>query len=217
MMGYCATLLASVKIDIMTKAYWHYIWTKLRVIKPWYFFAAFLLFGLLSVYALRANNLHMAQLRSAVYAADKNNGNVTQALQNLRAYVGSHMNTNLSGGPNAVYPPIQLKYTYDRLITAKSAQTADYNSQIYTQAQRYCEATIPTGFSGSYRITCIEDYVTTHNASPTYIPSDLYKFDFYSPRWTPDLAGWSLVLSALSLVLFAFFWLARRLVKALAN
>jgi hypothetical protein len=27
------------------------------------------------------------------------------------------------------------------------------------------------------------------------VPEGLYKFDFVSPRWSPDLAGWSLVFT----------------------
>lgn len=167
------------------------------------------MFGALAVYELRANNLHMAYLRDQVYAADQQNGDVNGALQQLRSYVGSHMNTQLSSGQNAVYPPIQLKYTYDRLIAAKAQNSADYNSQIYTQAQDFCQAKIPNGFSGRYRIDCIQEYVKSHRGSLNYIPADLYKFDFYTPFWSPDLAGWSIVLSMLCLVLFAVFWLYR--------
>jgi len=187
----------------MTKASPQHLWKTSRTTQPWaYALALFVLFAGLSVYSLRSNNLHMATLRDKVYAADKAGTGIDEALQNLRDYVGHHMNTNLSSGENAVYPPIQLKYTYDRLINAKASGSNDANARIYTDAQKYCEAKIPTGFSGRYRISCIQSYVASHHASSDYINSDLYKFDFYSPRWSPDVAGWSLVLAVLSF--FAF-------------
>src|SRR5438105_3803142 len=78
----------------MNKRRLHHLWTKLRIIKPWYFLVLALVSGVVCVFALRANNEHMIRLRDAVYSADKNNTDVQQALRNLQAYVTSHMNTN---------------------------------------------------------------------------------------------------------------------------
>jgi hypothetical protein len=178
---------------------------KIHGINPWYFFAAFLVFGVISIVALRQNNLHMAKLRTAVYTADEKGQGVEEALQNLRSFVNSHMNTNLSAGNNGVYPPVQLKYTYQRLVQAAGAQTGSANAQVYTDAQKQCEQQIPTGFSGRVRLDCIEAYVEQHgNGQVTNIPDSLYKFDFASPSWSPDVAGLSLVAAILSLLLFVY-------------
>jgi hypothetical protein len=197
----------------MDKRYAHHLWTRIRPIKPWYFLALTVFFAILSAYSLRNNYTHMVRLREQVYAADKAGQGVNEALQDLRGFVGHHMNTNLTTGDTSVYPPIQLKYTYDRLIQAKSQQTSDYNAQIYTKAQKYCESKIPSGFSGRYRIACIQRYVTSHNASATYISPDMYKFDFYSPRWSPDLAGGSIVLGIVSFAGFLVALLIRTVVR----
>lgn len=164
--------------------------------------------------ALRHNNLEMVQLRNAVYQADKSGNNVEGALYNLRTYVYAHMNTGLSTN-GSVYPPIQLKYTYQRLLQAAQAKAATVNAQLYTDAQEYCQATIPNGFSGRYRVPCIESYISSHGGQETVsIPSAMYKFDFVSPRWSPDLAGYSLLLSGLlGILLFirlAAGWLLNR-------
>lgn len=148
----------------------------------------------------------MIILRDAVYAADKNDGNVEAALQNLRTYVYGHMNTDLAAGPNAVHPPVQLKYTYDRLVQAASQKVEAANATLYTDAQSYCQALIPTGFSGRYREGCINQYVTTHGASAQSIPKNLYEFDFVSPKWSPDLAGWSLITTVIFALAALFFW-----------
>lgn len=194
---------ASFMVD---KRHLHHLWTKIRPIRPWYFVVLAIISGIVCVFALRSNNEHMITLRNAVYTADKNNGNVEQALQNLRKYVYGHMNTDLAAGPNAVHPPIQLKYTYDRLVQAASQQVETSNSHLYTDAQAYCQALIPTGFSGRYRESCINQYVTTHGASAQQIPKNLYEFDFVSPKWSPDVAGWSLIATVVFMLAALGFW-----------
>ncbi|HUA13526.1 MAG TPA: hypothetical protein VL989_03445 [Candidatus Sulfotelmatobacter sp.] len=168
--------------------------------KPWYFLVLALISGLICVFALRANNEHMIKLRSAVYAADKSDTNVSEALQNLQAYVTRHMNTSLSTS-NGIYPPIQLKYTYQRLLDQESTTAANNNATLYTDAQNYCQATVPGAFSGRTRIPCIEQYIESHTSLPA-VPTSLYEFDFISPTWSPDLAGWSMAVAIILVVAF---------------
>jgi hypothetical protein len=171
---------------------------KVHSVSPWYFFAVFLFFGVIWIGAMRSNNVHMAKLRDAVYAADERGSGVEEALQNLRSYVNTHMNTSLRTG-NGVYPPVQ------RLVQASGQQATSANSQIYSDAQRTCEQQIPTGFSGRVRLDCITNYVEQHGVTQTSsIPDSLYKFDFASPWWSPDLAGFSLVATILSFFLFLY-------------
>ena len=155
------------------------------------------------VFALRANNEQMIKLRNAVYATDKNNTNVETALQQLQTYVTSHMNTNLSSGNGTVYPPIQLTYTYQRILAAQKQAALTDNTQLYTAAQTYCQQQDPVDFSGRNRVPCIEQYVESHSATQLpAIPASLYEFSFISPSWSPDLAGWSMLAAAVSGVLF---------------
>jgi hypothetical protein len=171
-------------------------------VKPQYFLAVAVLSTVVAVVALRSNNEHMITLRQAVYTADKNNTDINQPLKELQNYVTTHMNTNLSSGPNAPYPPVQLKYTYERLVAANGSAVTAANNQIYTEAQKACEQQNSADFSGRNRVPCIEQYVKSHNAAmPPVISDSLYKFSFLSPTWSPDLAGWSLVVAALSYAL----------------
>jgi hypothetical protein len=169
----------------------------------------------IGILALRANNEHMIALRDTVYAADKDNKDVETALKNLQHYVVTHMNTDLGGGKTGVYPPVQLKYTYDRLVQAESDALAKSNTDFYTQAQKYCEAQNPSGFFGATRIGCVQDYLTSHDTQHQIapIPDALYKFAFISPKWSPDLAGWSLVVTAFGAVLFAISLTVKRFFK----
>jgi hypothetical protein len=184
----------------MNKKSAHHKLVQLRHFKVKYLLLAALVFGALAVIALRNNNQHMAQLRQAVFTADAQNGDVEKALENLRGYVSGHMNTSLTSASNGVYPPIQLKYTYTRLVQAAGSQSSSNSNSVYAEAQKACEAQIPTGFSGRYRLDCIEQYVEAHGGAPvSSIPDSLYKFDFVSPTWSPDVAGLSLLATALCL------------------
>ncbi|MBX4190739.1 hypothetical protein KW794_01490 [Candidatus Saccharibacteria bacterium] len=158
----------------------------------------FIASSLLCVLALRHNNIQMERLRDVVYATDQNNGDVNAALNNLRRYVYSHMNTNLSSGRNNIKPPIQLKYTYQRLYDARLAQVQTANQQIYTDGQFYCHTHADQN-SVTAQQGCIQNYAVNHGVKDANIniPPGLYQFDFVSPGWSPDLAGWSLVASAI--------------------
>jgi hypothetical protein len=198
----------------MGKRHLHHILNRLRQAHALYFIVAIAVTVFVAVSALRQNNIRAIELRDTVLEVDKQNGDTEAALRDLREYVYGHMNTSLSV-PGGAYPPVQLKYRYERLVAAQ--KTADQgNSQLATEAQNYCEAQMPTGRS-LYRIDCIQNYILTHGAAATKtIPDSLYKFDFVPPVWSPDLAGWSLVLLAVLLLLFitrtiALIWLKHSL------
>jgi hypothetical protein len=200
----------------MDKRKLHHLWTLIRPIKVWYIAALLLVSAGICVMALRDNNLVMVQLRDDVYAADRDGKDVEGALQKLRAHVYGHMNTELSTGNN-VYPPIQLKYTYQRLQQAEKDRVKQDNAKIYTDAQSHCEKQNPSGFSGRGRVPCIEEYVSSHGVKETTIPDAMYKFDFVSPSWSPDLAGFSLIASALFLLLLVVRIAAGRILKSLTK
>lgn len=191
---------------------------RLRPISYWYFIVIFLVSGFVAAYALRQNNLRAIELRDRVLQVDKENGDVEAALKELRAYTYSHMNSRLSSD-TGIYPPIQLKYRYERLVAAEQQRVEGDNQDIYAAAQQDCERRFPGGLSGSNRLPCIREYIDSHGspeAQPQPIPDSLYKFDFVSPVWSPDLAGWSLVVAAVALLLLitrlaAQIWLRHKL------
>lgn len=181
----------------------HRAWVRIRPISHWYLLAACIVFMTISLLALRQNNLNAIKLRDKVIATDEANGDVEATLRELREYVHSHMNARLSGGPNAIYPPIQLKFRYERLLEAEKERVSTVNEKVYSEAQGICEQRFPTGLSGGGRVPCIEQYVTENGAKEKPIPESLYKFDFISPVWSPDVAGWTLILAMFTGLLFA--------------
>jgi preprotein translocase subunit SecF len=144
----------------------------------------------------------MIELRDAVYVTDKNNGDVNKALNDLRSYIYGHMNTSPSSGNNNIKPPVQLKYTYQRLYDAQLAQVQNANQAIYSGAQLFCHANANQN-STQAQLACIQNYAVNHGVrnADINIPAGLYQFDFVSPRWSPDLAGWTLLLSGLLFIL----------------
>lgn len=162
----------------------------------------------IAVFSLRQNNLNMLKLRQQVVDVDASGGDVNAALIELRNYVFSHMNTQLRTS-DAGEPPIQLVASYNRYIADQQAKlTQSGKSDIYTNAQATCERSAPTL---SERVNCIQLFVAENGgevAEINYPPKDLYSFDFASPTWSPDLAGFSLLFA----IIFALLLVVRLVV-----
>jgi hypothetical protein len=196
----------------MNKRWLHHYYTRVRFIRPWYLLLAALIFFAAGTYGLRQNNLKMVELRERVTVADEKNGDVEEALKNLRNYVYSHMNTNLSGA-QSINPPVQLKYRYERLVAGQQEIADQKTEQIKEQAEAICARRHPGEGYNSPRVACVQDYVRQNAVQPQDIPEDLYKFDFVSPRWTPDFAGISLALGVAFSALFITWLVLERWVR----
>lgn len=199
----------------MAKRQVHKLRNKLDWLSPWYLLALALVFGTVSAYAMRQNNLTMIKLRNQIFTADKANGDVEVALRSLREFIYSHMNTNLNS-QNSVRPPIQLKYTYDRLVKSEHKQITATNAKIYSKAEQACQRFFVAGRAGPASAPCIKAYVNAHLIKEQPIPDALYKFDFVSPIWTPDLAGITLAIAISLLIFFGLrlgleFWVKHEL------
>lgn len=179
----------------MNKRRLHHEYKRLQKIKPVYLLAAALFFLVLGIYGLRQNYSEMVKLRTAVSTADEQNGDVEAALRNLREFVYGHMNTDLSSGNVSIKPPIQLKYRYERLAKQEEKRVGKENQAVKEEAEKTCLKQYPGRVFNSNRVNCVAKYIAAKSATANPVPSDLYKFDFISPHWSPDLAGISLLMS----------------------
>lgn len=186
----------------MNKRYLHHVWAKLRPVSYWYFLAAFLAFGIIFILSYRQNNIRMIELRDRVFAADEANGDIAGALNDLRQYVYGHMNARLVSGDTAIRPPIQLKHHYERLVNKENERLESQKAALTKEAEQVCRQKFPNTLNVTGLAPCIEGYVMEKATAKQEIPKELYQFDFVSPRWSPDLAGWSLVLAAIFGLLF---------------
>lgn len=179
------------------------MWHRIQDISLLGIIVALIISAGISIFALRANNLKMTKLRQAVYVADEKGINIEPALRDLRAFVYGHMNTNLRAGSSSSEPPIQLVNRFNKAVAAEQARVAAQNNstKVYADAQAQCErASLPL----TARAQCIQDYVSTHGNGVPQLnlpPKEFYTFDFASPFWSPDLAGWSLVVTVALFVL----------------
>lgn len=201
----------------MNKRKLHHIHKQISAVKPGYLLAATVVCGCISVYALRQNNYKMIELRQAVIVADEQNGDVEGALQRLREHVHGHMNTDLSSGDFAIKPPIQLKARYERLMAQEQDKIKQANESITKQGEAICAERFPAGGYNASRVECIQDYVAQNAGKADPVPDELYKFDFVSPRWSPDLAGWSLVFTGIFLLTFAARLVVSKVLKRLSH
>lgn len=164
----------------------------------------------LAAYFLRQNNLTMLDLRSEVSRIDEQTGDLEEiapALDELKGYVLTHMNTSLGDG-------LELPGAYNTAVekARKAAEdSGSANSKVYALAQEICE---DPNILLSARAQCIQDFVLD-NAEPgsdpqelEFPPTELYTVNYISPQWSVDPAGISVLLSIILAIwlLYLIIW-----------
>jgi hypothetical protein len=180
----------------------------LHRIKTWQLIVLLVISGFIAATFLRLDNIGMVQRREAVLSADKEGDQTTiiQRLYDLQRYVSAHMNTDLGRG---VY--LESSYTRD-LQNWQSTQYGDSNpnGNIYEKAQEVCAPRF-SHYSTAY-LQCttseLEKYPAAADpANSTSKPrQEAYIHSYTSPFWSPDFAGWSVVIFivVLGLILVRF-------------
>lgn len=169
---------------------------QLQRIKTWQLVVLLIIALFISLTFLRLNNIGMVERRGAVTAADEaGDDQVTiNRLYDLQRYVSAHMNTDMGKG---IY--LQASYKRDVQKAYNTASADDNpNGNIYKKAQEVCAPRF-TAWSQAY-VQCtfseISKYPAAHDlASGVKLPpADMYLHVFTSPLWSPDFAGWSIVV-----------------------
>lgn len=174
---------------------------KLNALKTWQLIIVLVLVLFAAATAIRLNNVGMVQRRDGVYSADEagDEAVVYQRLLTLREYSSSHMNANTD--------LFSLHHQYDRdnqkaleEAQKRSEHSENPNGNIYKKAADICDPQFP-GYSQAY-LQCFMNELAKYPSSGSIDdsvnlpPAELYQYNFASPIWTPDLAGWA-VLAAL--------------------
>lgn len=168
----------------------------LRQVKTWQLIVLLILVGVVAATFLRLNNIGMIERRAAVLSADKEGDQevVIKRLYDLQRYVSSHMNTDLGRG-------VYLESSYARdLQTWQETQYGDRNpnGNIYKKAQEACAPRF-SSYSAAY-LQCTTSELAKYPsadelASDTSKPSqETYIHAFAAPLWTPDFAGWTVLV-----------------------
>jgi hypothetical protein len=166
------------------------------------FGALTIFFVVLSVIGLTQNSKGAKERYDTLIAVDQAGGDVETALNDLRTFIYSHMNTQI-GSETGIRPPIQLKGTYERLVAAEEQKLAKANEAIYAAAQNECEQKFSAGSLRNGRVQCVEEYLLANGVQAQPVEDDFYKFDFVPPRWSADLAGISILLAGIFGLIFA--------------
>ena len=174
-----------------------------QLITVWGFLLLALVAGFITINAYIGNSKEAKKRYDALVATDSAGGDVEKSLLELRTYIYGHMNTTL-GNPTGVKPVIQLKGTYDHLVVAEQARIKQANDDAYGRGQQECQKQFPIANQGKLRIACITQFVTSNIAKEQPIPEALYKFDFASPVWSPDLAGYGILATSVLFVIFLY-------------
>lgn len=140
-----------------------------------------------------------------IVAADQESLDTKTAQRELADYVYSHMNSSVQ---------YTLRGSFDRATeTVHLANQPQVSGQVYQQAQAAC-----AGRADSIaQSRCVTGYLSQHApTNPSSTPAELPKLaDFtialHAPRWTPDLAGLSLLAAMATAALTGWLALARRL------
>lgn len=175
---------------------------QLRRVKTWQLLILLLLVGFMAATFLRLNNIGMIQRRDAVLAADKagDGAAIESRLYDLQRYVAAHMNTET--GP--FY--LEQQYRRDAQKAVDAASNDDNpNGNINAKAEAVCRPQY-TVWSPAY-VQCFTDELAKFPPSPdpaqnVSLPStNLYRHEFADPLWSPDFAGWSVVVGVVILVM----------------
>lgn len=179
---------------------------RLQRVKTWQLLVLLLLMCFVAATFLRLNNIGMAERRAAVLAADKSatqpfdSSVVQNRLYDLQRYVAAHMNTDTG--------PIYLEGQYRRdaqTIVDKAKESNNSGVNINAEAEAVCRPRFSV-WSPAY-VQCFADELAKYPPSEdpvqnVSLPStELYRYSFASPVWSPDFAGWSVIICIIIIVM----------------
>ncbi|HEY0964873.1 MAG TPA: hypothetical protein VGE13_00135 [Candidatus Saccharimonadales bacterium] len=191
---------------------------RLQQVKTWQLVIVLILCGLLSATFLRLNNIGMIERRTAVKQADERGDEAAIAnnLFALQRWSASHMNAD----SDAFY----LEHSYQRDVkkaTQSRKGTSNVTGRIVKEADRICKARFGNVYSSAYVLCFAEEQARLIKKYPQMSVSvklpnpELYRHEFSSPLWSPDFAGWSLLLCGVIILVIIFRLLSLVLLKML--
>jgi hypothetical protein len=164
-------------------------------VKTWQLLIVLVLVGFVAATFLRLNNVGMDQRRASVLLADKEarDGDVLDRMYDLQRYTTSHMNAN-TGQFDLTE---QYKRDVQKILEA-AANDTNPNGNVSAKAAEVCDPQF-AGWSLAY-VHCFIEELNKYPSAPTIddaaiLPNPaLYRHSFVSPRWSPDFAGFSLLI-----------------------
>ncbi len=190
----------------MNKRALHHMLVVIRQVKLWQLLVLLMALTAWSALMLRQNNLNMITLRNLVQQADEQGGDASGALTTLGTYVTTHMNTSI--GPSGLY----LQHGYQRAYLQAidhAKQAGGSTGRVYQQVDDDCQKAYDRITAFEAHVQCVVDRVAAQTSSQSPVVAisvplaDLYRYDFLSPVWSPDVAGFTVLVTVFLLVLIA--------------
>ena len=191
---------------------------RLQRVKTWQLVILLILVALVAATLLRLNNVGMIERRTAVKQADKTGDEQALAdnLFALQRWSASHMNASTD--------TFYLEYGYERDVkkaTEKQQNLGGLTGKLVKEADAICKARHGNYYSSAYvycfaseRDRLSKRYPAADFSVETPKP-ELYRHEFSSPLWSPDFAGWSLVLCAVITLVIIFRIISLAILKLL--
>lgn len=188
---------------------------RLQHLKTWQLLILLLLAGFVAATFLRLNNIGMEQRRTAVLQADGTGDRkaIKARLYDLQRYVSAHMNADMG----TIY--LEGQYRRDTQQTIDSASDGNPHGNIYKKAQDVCAPKF-THYTYAY-LQCTVSYLSQFGpadspASTVKLPkADAYRYSFVSPLWSPDFAGFSVLICVLIGLLIVARFVSLAILKAM--
>lgn len=167
-------------------------------IKTWQLLTLLILSLFISATFLRLNNTGMLARRNAVESADKAGDaqEIQSRIYDLQRFAAAHMNADTG----VFY--LQEQYNRDVRAAIAAASGGDYDGYDSPQARAdaICNPNLQIhGYSKAYQDCMLRELSkegqVVDPASIVLPNSALYRYSFISPLWSPDFAGWSVLVS----------------------
>lgn len=180
---------------------------RVQALKNWQLFLLLCLIMVAVATAWRMNNTQMFRRLDAVLAADEalNEEKVRENLVILKSFSESHMNANTG--------LVSLVKIYERDAKDEIARVSGLRAgdNVHKKVSEICDPQFDarTRYSRPY-FECwtreLEKFPSRENVDlqPKFRAKELYEYEFISPIWTPDLAGWTTLVAIFIVILIIF-------------
>lgn len=190
---------------------------KIQNLATWQLMVLLILMTVVVATLLRMNNVRMIERKEAVLAADRSGdlGMVTERLHDLQEYSLRHMNASTG----QVFLENAYRQKINQLINdAKKTIDSQQGQNAYKIAADICDKRF-RGYSQAYAECFLSEVNKQSSSVPTPVEiktlsPNTYIHSYASPYWSPDLAGFAVLIWGLLLtgvVLRVIFWIGLKL------
>ncbi len=185
-----------------------HVYREIQRIKTWQLLIILVLVGFVAATFLRLNNVEMDQRRASLLLADEEgrDEDMYDRMYDLQHYVAKHMNT--STGQFDLTE--QYKRDVQKAIDA-SANDENPHGIVTARVREVCDPQF-AAWSQAY-VQCFIDELNKFPSAPSVEemvrlpPPALYRHSFAAPLWSPDFAGFSVLVFLFIVLIIIGRWL----------